>query len=49
MKSAAIKVALALTLAGAFAMSAFTLTGATAGETCIPQYDSSGAQVAPYC
>jgi hypothetical protein len=48
------KFALALALAGGVALSvtALSLTGATAGprdQQCIPQYDSSGAQVAPYC
>jgi hypothetical protein len=48
------KFALALALAGGVALSvtAVSLTGATAAprdQQCIPQYDSSGAQTAPYC
>jgi hypothetical protein len=46
------KFALALALAGGVALTALSLTGATAGprdHQCIPQYDTSGAQTAPYC
>jgi hypothetical protein len=37
----------ALLLTGVLAVSATTATFAQQG--CIPQYDSSGAQTAPYC
>jgi hypothetical protein len=44
---------LGLALAGGLALStvAVSLTGATASfaQHCIPHYDSSGAQTAPYC
>jgi hypothetical protein len=47
------KFVLGLALAGGLALStvAVSLTGATASfaQQCIPHYDSSGAQAAPYC
>jgi hypothetical protein len=48
------KYALALAVAGGVALgvTALSFTGATAGprdHQCIPQYDTSGAQTAPYC
>ena len=53
MKLAFAKVAIALALAGGVALGAVavSLTGATASfaQQCIPHYDSSGAQTAPYC
>jgi hypothetical protein len=53
MKNAAIKLAVALALLGAFAVTSATFmrtgTSAAAATGCIPEYDSSGAQTAPYC
>jgi hypothetical protein len=56
MKTMMTKFALALALAGGVAISAaaVSLGGATASfaqaqPQCIPHYDSSGAQTAPYC
>jgi Spy/CpxP family protein refolding chaperone len=58
MKTTMTKFAFALAVAGGVALSAAaaSLAGATASSAqprwqsqCIPQYDSSGAQVAPYC
>ena len=53
MKLAFAKFAIALALAGSVALGAVavSLTGATASfaQQCIPHYDSSGAQTAPYC
>lgn len=52
MKATTIKIAVALALLGALGTAAVSLTGASAasaGEACIPQYDTSGAQTAPYC
>jgi hypothetical protein len=53
MKLALAKFAIALALAGAVALGAVavSLTGATASfaQKCIPHYDTSGAQTAPYC
>jgi hypothetical protein len=47
------KFVIGLALAGGLALStvAVSLTGATASfaQQCIPHYDSSGAQAAPYC
>ena len=48
------KLAIALALAAGVALNvvAVSLTGATASSAqpqCIPHYDSSGAQTAPYC
>jgi hypothetical protein len=52
-KFALAKFVLGLALAGGVALStvAVSLTGATASfaQQCIPHYDSSGAQTAPYC
>ncbi len=52
-KFALAKFVLGLALAGGLALStvAVSLTGATASfaQQCIPHYDSSGAQTAPYC
>jgi hypothetical protein len=53
MKLAFAKLAIALALAGGVALGAVavSLTGATASfaQQCIPHYDTSGAQTAPYC
>jgi hypothetical protein len=58
MKTTFTKFAIALAVAGGVALSAaaVSLTSATESSAqprwqsqCIPQYDSSGAQVAPYC
>jgi hypothetical protein len=53
MKAKAIKLAVAFALLGAFAAgtAAFTLGGSTgaAAAGCIPQYDTTGAQIPPYC
>jgi len=53
MKLAFAKFAIALALVGSVALGAVavSLTGATASfaQQCIPHYDSSGAQTAPYC
>jgi hypothetical protein len=53
MKTTVTKFALALALAGGVAVSAVavSLTGATesSAQQCIPHYDTSGAQAAPYC
>ena len=52
-KFALAKFVLGLALAGGLALStvAVSLSGATASfaQYCIPHYDSSGAQTAPYC
>jgi hypothetical protein len=39
----------ALGLAAALAMAAVTSSYAGPRDSCIPQYDTSGAQTAPYC
>jgi hypothetical protein len=56
MQTTVTKLAIALAVAGGVALSAaaVSLGGATASfaqtqPPCIPQYDSSGAQTAPYC
>ncbi len=54
MQTTVMKLALALALAGGVALSAaaVSLGGATASlaqPQCIPQYDTAGAQMAPYC
>lgn len=54
MKSMVMKFAIVLGVAGGLALgaAAVSLTGASASfaqSQCIPQYDSSGAQMAPYC
>jgi len=55
MQTTMTKFAIALAVAGGVALSAVavSLTSASAQPRwqgqCIPQYDSSGAQVAPYC
>jgi hypothetical protein len=53
MRTTVTKLAIALALAGGFALSAaaVSLAGATASsaQQCIPHYDTSGAQTAPYC
>ncbi len=58
MKTTMTRFAIALAVAGGVALSAaaVSLTSATESSAqprwqsqCIPQYDSSGAQVAPYC
>jgi hypothetical protein len=50
MKSTVTKLVAALGLASALALSATTVSFAqNQGSACIPQYDTSGAQKAPYC
>lgn len=53
MKTTVTKLAIALALAVGVALgaAAVSLGGATASlaQQCVPQYDSSGAQMAPYC
>ena len=51
MKSSVMKFVTALSLlAGALALSLPSASFAqNRGNTCIPHYDSSGAQTAPYC
>jgi hypothetical protein len=58
MQTTVMKLAIALAVAGGVALSAaaVSLGGATASfaqsqsqSQCIPHYDSSGAQTAPYC
>ncbi|HEY6996196.1 MAG TPA: hypothetical protein VH397_21050 [Xanthobacteraceae bacterium] len=58
MRTTVTKMAIALAVAGGVALSAAaaSMGGATASfaqagylPQCIPQYDSSGAQMAPYC
>ena len=52
MKTTVTKIAIALAVASgvAFGAAAVSLTGATDSfAQCIPQYDSAGAQKAPYC
>jgi hypothetical protein len=44
------KVLAALGIAGALALTVTTVSFAQSrGNACIPHYDSSGAQTAPYC
>jgi hypothetical protein len=45
------KFAVALALAGAFALGTATVavTGASEAKACIQHYDGSGAPVGPYC
>jgi hypothetical protein len=53
MKATMMKLAAALGLAGALAIGVTTASFAqnpySQQNSCIPQYDSSGAQKAPYC
>jgi hypothetical protein len=50
MKTSVMKFVAALGVAGALALTATTASFAqNRGSNCIPQYDSSGAQKAPYC
>jgi hypothetical protein len=53
MKTTMMKLGAALGLAGALALGAATASFAqnpySQQNSCIPQYDSSGAQKAPYC
>jgi len=50
MKQLAIALAIRAGIAlGAAAVSLTTATGSLAQPQCIPHYDSSGAQTAPYC
>jgi hypothetical protein len=53
MKTTMMKLGAALGLAGALALGAATASLAqnpySQQNSCIPQYDSSGAQKAPYC
>jgi len=51
MRTMLTKFAVALALAGAFALGTATVvvTGATEAKACSQQYDGSGAPTAPYC
>ena len=49
MKSAAMRFLAALGIASALVMSATSVSFAQRKTNCIPHYDSSGAQTAPYC
>ena len=50
MKTSLKKFVVALGIASALALTATSVSFAQSrGNTCIPQYDSSGAQTAPYC
>jgi len=50
MKTAVMKFVAALGVAGALALTVTTASFAqNHGSSCIPQYDSTGAQKAPYC
>jgi hypothetical protein len=49
MKSAAMRFLAALGIAGALVMSVTSVSLAQRNTNCIPHYDSSGAQTAPYC
>jgi hypothetical protein len=49
MKSAAMRFLAALGIASALVMSVTSVSSAQKNTSCIPHYDSSGAQTAPYC
>ena len=49
MKTAVIKFVTALGIASALVMSVTGMSFAQRNSSCIPHYDSSGAQTAPYC
>ena len=50
MKTSMTKLVAALGLASALALAATTVSFAqNQGSACVPQYDTSGAQKAPYC
>ena len=49
MKSAAVRFLAALGIASALVMSVTSVSFAQRNTNCIPRYDSSGAQTAPYC
>jgi L-serine deaminase len=49
MKSAAMRFLAALGIASALVMSVTSVSFAQRNTSCIPHYDSSGAQTAPYC
>jgi hypothetical protein len=49
MKSAAMRFLAALGIASALVMSVASASFAQRNTNCIPDYDSSGAQTAPYC
>jgi hypothetical protein len=49
MKTPTMKYLMALGLATLLALSATTSSFAQRHPSCIPQYDSSGAQTEPYC
>jgi len=50
MKTSLKKIVAALGIAAALAMTATSFSFAQSrGSACIPHYDSSGAQTAPYC
>jgi hypothetical protein len=49
MKNSVMKLVVALGLAGALALLPSASFAQSRGNACIPHYDSSGAQKAPYC
>ena len=49
MKIAVMKFVAALGIASALVMSVTSVSFAQKNTSCIPHYDSSGAQTAPYC
>jgi hypothetical protein len=49
MKTTVMKIAAALGIASALVMSVTSVSFAQKNTSCIPHYDSSGAQTAPYC
>jgi hypothetical protein len=49
MKAAVMKFVAALGIASALVMSVTSVSFAQKNTSCIPHYDSSGAQTAPYC
>ena len=49
MKSAAVRFLAALGIASALFMSVTSVSFAQRNTNCIPRYDSSGEQTAPYC
>jgi hypothetical protein len=49
MKTAVMKFVAALGIASALVMCVTSVSFAQKNTSCIPHYDSSGAQTAPYC
>jgi hypothetical protein len=49
MKTAVMKFVTALGIASALVMSVTSVSFAQKNTSCVPHYDSSGAQTAPYC